>query len=285
MIQKKILLYSFLALTSIGLLSCNQAKEQPVDSNSSNDSIVNLHVFEDDFENKLQKFWNTNEFADTTRYSIVQDPLNPENKVLRIALELEDRVAKGYRSEIKVKTSLDSFGYKNKLSFKFLLPDSFYAKEEKNGRIVIQQWHNRPYPGLDWRTSIKVRPPEALYFEHTEDGDWSLILQSGLFVGKIDEVRLGKVDTIPPNVWHKFDLESYWSLYPDGYFKASFNDECFVYEEGEQCKIDGKNMYHTNPSYFKMGLYRSGSQTNNRIIYFDDFNMSTGRVHYFPPKN
>ncbi len=60
------------------------------------------------------------------------------------------------------------------------------------------------------------------------------------------------------------------------------NDNCFVYDEIENCKLNGRNMYHTNPSYLKMGLYRSGSQTNDREIYFDDFNMSTGRVHYFP---
>jgi hypothetical protein len=57
-------------------------------------------------------------------------------------------------------------GYKNKLSIKFLLPESFYAKEEKSGRTVIQQWHNQAYPGLDRKSTIKVKPPQALYFEH-----------------------------------------------------------------------------------------------------------------------
>jgi len=282
MIRKSLILLSPFVIVLAGLLCCGQTKTSSIDPVNTKNTIKNLKTFKDDFDSGLKDFWMTNEFTDSTRYSIVRDPLNPENKVLKIQLKLTDRIANGWRSEIKIKTAIDSMGYKNKLSFKFLLPESFYAKEEKKGRIVIQQWHNRPYPGLDWRSTIKVRPPQALYFEHDEKGNWILILQTGLFVGNIDEVRLGKIDSISPNVWHKFELESFWSLYSDGYFTASLDDNCFIYDGVENCKLDGRNMYHTNPSYMKMGLYRSGSQTNDREIFFDDFEMTTGRIHYFP---
>lgn len=200
MIRKSLILLSAFVIILAGFLCCGQTSMHSIDSSKPRNTIKNLKIFSDDFEGALKDFWMTNEFTDTTRYGIVRDPLDPENKVLKIQLKLTDRIANGWRSEIKIKTALDSMGYKNKLSFKFLLPESFYAKEKKSGRIVIQQWHNRPYPGLDWRSTIKVRPPQALYFEHDENGDWRLILQTGLFVGNIDEVRLGKIDSISPNV-------------------------------------------------------------------------------------
>lgn len=284
MIRGTLFLPIILAFLLIGFLNCSQAKKPSAPSIKTKESLAKARVFNDDFEKDLQDFWNTNEFVDSSRYGIVQDPLSPNNKVLRIVLKPKDRIAKGPRSEIKVKKSIDSFGYRNNVSFKFMLPESFYAKEEKKGGIAIQQWHNRPYPGFDWKTSPKVRPPEALYFKHNEKGEWTLFLQTGLSVGNIHELRLGKIDSVSPNTWHTFNLESFWSMYSDGYFKASLDNQCFVYEEGEQCKVNGRNVYHTSPSYFKMGLYSSGSQENDRVIYFDDFEMTAQRIHYFPRK-
>lgn len=206
--------------------------------------------------------------------------------MLRIDLKVGDIMAGAGRSEIKIKKKIDSFGYKNSLSFKFLIPESFYAKEKKFGRIVIQQWHNRTYPGFYWDTDKnKAGPPEGLYFEHNEKDEWRLVFKTRIKVGDINEVPLGEFKSIQPNVWHEFKLTTFWSLYNDGYFIASIDDKCFEYKGSPKCKIEGRNMYHVNPSYFKMGLYWSGSQVNDRHIYFDDFKMTTGRVDYFSEIN
>lgn len=278
---------AFLIL-SCGLLSCMSKEEKDQKLTITQDVRSDERVYEDDFSGELKDFWQDNQFTDPSRYSMVEDPLDSENKVLRIDLKLEDRIAGGWRSEMKVKPQ-DSFGYKNDFSFKFYLPESFYAKEEKLGIIVIQQWHDDPYPGFTWKTNKnKAGPPEGLMFEHKENGDWSLVLKTGLRTGDMIETRLGVIDTVAPGQWHEFKLETYWSLYEDGYFRGSLNGQCFTYkdqDDEEVCQIDGKNMYHIRPNYYKMGLYRSGSQVNDRYIYFDDFKMTTRRIGYFAEPN
>lgn len=275
---------TILALSAT-LLSCNSNEDKTIKFQEATPALSSLQVFEDDFENaQLADFWVTNQFSDPSRYALVDDPLNPDNKVLRIDLKIEDRVAGGWRSEMKVKPN-DSFGYKNQFSFKFFLPDNFYAKENEKGIIVIQQWHDDPYPGFTWKTNKnKAGPPQGLLFQHDENNDWSLVLKTGLRSGNMIETRMGTIDTVATGMWHEFELETFWSLYEDGYFKGRLNGQCFTYndnDKGENCVIPGKNMYHIKPNYYKMGLYRSGSQLNDRHIYFDDFKMTTGRIGYF----
>ena len=264
-------------------LSCkNNSKEH----NNIEGTAKSLYkrTYNDDFENGIQSFWKAHQFVSKDRYGIVEDPLNPDNKVMRIDLKKGDRIAGGYRGELVIKSN-DSFGYKNKLSFKFLLPKSFYKKEDKKGIIVIQQWHDEPYPGFTWATNKnKLGPPQGLYFEHSENGEWTLVFKSGLKAGKIYEVKLGRYFDLKPDVWHSFSLETFWSLYnKDGYFMAKVNGNCFTYDKEEKCKLYQRNMYHTIPNYYKMGLYQSGSQEHDRHIFYDDFKMTTKRTHYVIP--
>lgn len=274
-----------LVILSVTMTSCLTKEEKDQKLEELTAEVKGVTFYNDDFDgDALKDFWRTNQFTDPSRWGLVEDPLDPDNKVLRIDLKLDDYIAGGWRSEMKVMPK-DSFGYKNNLSFKFFLPDSFYADEVSNGYVVIQQWHDDPYPGFTWKTNKnKAGPPFGLYLEHKKGGDWNLVLKTGLKTGNINEVRLGRIDTVATGQWHEFNLETYWSLYEDGYFKGTLNGNCFSYDdnqEGEVCTILGRNMYHIRPNYFKMGLYRTKSMVNDRHIYFDDFKMSTGRIGYF----
>ena len=88
---------------------------------------------------------------------------------------------------------------------------------------------------------------------------------------------------LEPNKWYTLKTEIFWSIYENGYVKASIDDTCFELEGVSQCKVSATNMYHKIPNYYKMGLYWSKGHTHKRHIYYDDFDMVTRRIGYFPP--
>ncbi len=276
--------YVILLLTLV-VLSCNKNEKKTIEEDKIPTTEGDFkREFQDNFEDSLQPFWFDHQFTDPSRLSLVKDPLD-KNKVLRIDLKVEDYIAGGYRSELVVR-SKDSFGYINNLSVKFLFPKSFFKKEKKNGIIVIQQWHDEPYPGFSWKTNKnKIHPPQGLYVKHDTLGNFNLVFKSGLKGGKMYEIVLAEYEeNLKPNIWYTFSLETFWSLYSkDGYFKPRINGKCFKKKNQDLCKIYGRNMYHTIPNYYKMGIYRSGTQENDRFMFFDDFNMVTKRISYFTP--
>ncbi len=243
-------------------------------------------VYEDSFEgDTIQPFWKTQQISHPDRLQLVSDPLDSKNTVMKIAIEPGDQVAGGYRNEI-VFRSYDSLGYLTNYSYRFMLPESFFEKEEKAGSIVLNQWHDDPYPGFTWATKkIKVRPPFAMYVEHTLEGEYYMKLHSGVKMGNVNEMVISKWPyKLEPNKWYTLQTEIFWSIYEDGYVKATINDTCFQVDGVSKCKVSGTNMYHKIPNYYKMGLYWSKGHTNNRHIYYDDFIMTTERIGYYPPK-
>ncbi|HIB47461.1 MAG TPA: hypothetical protein EYN07_07235 [Flavobacteriaceae bacterium] len=262
-------------------VACGEKKK--VDQPTS--SAKYQKVYKDDFTDTIQSFWRTNQITHPDRLQIVPDPLDPTNDVMKISLEKTDMIAKGYRNEIIVNPK-DSFGYRNNYTYRFMFPESFFKEEEKKGVIVLNQWHDEPYPGFTWTTKkIKVRPPYAMYVEHSPEEGYYMVLHSGIRVGNIDEMKVARwPGKLEPNKWYTLKTEIFWSVYEDGYVKASINDQCFEYEEKEQCIFPATNMYHKRPNYFKWGLYWSYGHEHPRSIYYDDFEMKTERIGYFPPE-
>lgn len=263
--------------------SCTETKEKSKPTSSENYKRVYKDSFEGD---TIQPFWKTNQIVAPSRLQIVKDPSNAKNKVLKISIETGDSVAKGFRNEIVIH-SKDSFGYFNKYSYRFMFPKSFFQKEKKKGIIVLNQWHDEPYPGFSWKNkAIKVKAPFAMYIEHdTSATDYKLVMHSGVRMGSVDEMTVARwKENLQPDVWYNFECEIFWSLYEDGYVKTSLNDVCFEIEGNEMCKFPATNMYHKLPNYFKMGLYWSPTHTQNRHIFYDDFKMTTERIGYYPPK-
>ncbi|WP_432412277.1 heparin lyase I family protein [Rasiella sp. SM2506] len=240
--------------------------------------------FDDNIEDSLNSFWYTHQVAHPDRLQIVKDPDNSENDLLKVSLEPEDKVAKGNRSEIVFKPK-DSFGYRNRYSFKFKFPKSFFKKQTTQGHILLNQWHNVPYPGYNYGDQIvKVRVPFALMVEHQPDGTFKMILHYGLRVNTLnDMVWAVWPGELGPDVWYTFENEIFWSLYNDGYTKPKLNDICFEVKGEQRCNFEGANMYHILPHDYKMGLYWNGKQENNIHIFYDDFKMTAERIGYFPP--
>lgn len=283
--MKKTVLYT-LALLFLGLLGCNEEAPKNLSILTDVTSYGEPEIFKDNFEDGKQSFWRSH-MADEGRSKVVTDPLNPENKVLSITLKLDDYNRGGRRTE-HVVVSKDSFGYLNKHGFKFMLPESFFEKEEKNGWYIINQWHDHPPAGFTWSTKKhNTRPPIALTLVHTPEDGFKLVYNYGLFTGDLDEViSLEWPEKLEPNKWYEFDNEVFWSLYSsDGYSLPKLNGVPFVKEDDlkkglEKQRVYKRNMYNTRCNYFKFGLYRSGGQTHDRHIYLDDFYMETVRVAY-----
>lgn len=266
--------------------SCEQKTPKTMTRILVTETFGTPEIFEDDFENGREDFWKSH-MADNSRSKVVEDPLNPENRVLNITLTLEDYDRGGHRTE-HVVVSKDSFGYLNKHGFKFMLPESFFEKEEKSGWYIINQWHDHPPAGFTWATKKhNTRPPIALTIIHSPEDGFKLVYNYGLYTGALDEVAtLEWPEQLEPNKWYEFDNEVFWSLYSsDGYSLPQLNGKPFVKEDDLKeglvdQRVYRRNMYNTECNYFKFGLYRSGNQTHDRHIYLDDFYMETIRVAY-----
>ncbi len=261
------------------MFSCNQNTKEEIQINKENYK----RVYDDPIEDSLQPFWYTNQIADPKRLEIVEDPDSSENDLFKVFLEPGDKVAKGNRSEIVIKPQ-DSFGYRNNYSFKFKFTKSFFKKQNTHGYILLNQWHNVPYPGYNYRNQVvKVRVPFALMVEHHPDGSFKMVMHYGLRVNTLDEMVWAVwPGELKPDVWYTFENEIFWSLYSDGYSKPKLNNILFEVEGIETSTFVGANMYHVLPHDYKMGLYWNGKQKNNIHIFYDDFKMTTERIAYFP---
>lgn len=280
-IKKRYSKFSLVVL--IGTMICVGCNDSKISVKTTKGYISKVTTYTDDFENDLGDFWSI-QAVDESRYKISKDPLNPKNRVLEIHLENEDFVAGGHRTEF-VLSPKDSFGYKNVYSFKFLLPPSFFKKEDK-GWTMIHQWHDEPPMGYTWKTNKhKTRPPVSLIITNDDEGEKVLNFCAGLVTGnKRDNVVISWPEKLKPNNWYTFSCEIFWSLYDgEGYAipqlnGIDFTDFANLSEFIVSNKIKRANMYNVLPNYFKFGLYHAGNKNNSKTIYFDDFKMETGRI-------
>ena len=269
-------LYFVVVLIVINCVSCKE-----------NQTVENTErfTFIDDFENELQPFWDK-EIADESRYSIVDDPLSPGNKVLKVHLKLEDMVANGRRAEFPLWPS-DSLGFKTNYRFRFMLPEDFFHSDESEGQIIIHQFHDMPDPGFDWSNQHKVtHPPVYLSVKRDDNHVYTMLFRTGLETGGMNEsvIAESKVPLIP-NKWYVFSNEIYWHVYTNkAYAIPKLDDEYMFTEEvngRKSHKIRRRNMYNSIPNYPKIGLYRQGGELHDRTIYFDDFYYETRRAGDF----
>ena len=275
--QYKLTISIFLC-TLVFFLSCKEQKPS-----QGKRKKVSEKIFDDPIQDSLKDFWYTHQVASPDRLKIVNDPDNSNNDLLKVSLQVGDKVAGGSRSEIFIKPK-DSFGYRNNYSFRFKFPKSFFENEEKEGVILLNQWHNVPYPGYNYTNQIvKVRVPFAMMVKHTTDGEFYMLLHYGLKVGILNEMVFAKwPGNLKPDVWYTFENEIFWSLYDDGYAIPKIDGTCFQVEDKDVCTLKGANMYHVRPHDYKMGLYWSAGHMHDRYIYYDEFYMNTQRTSYFP---
>lgn len=239
-------------------------------------------IYKDDFENELQDFWFM-EAVDSTRFEIVQDPLDENNKVLQVNLQLDDYANGGSRAEIKL-TENEPLDVLSKYSFRFLLPESFFQTDEKPGMIIIHQWHDQADPGFNWVTQKKsTHPPVHLFVDRKEGGKYQLVFKTGLETGDMNEtVASVWSEDLVANKWYTFSCEVLWHIYTDTGYALPMLDGKPFYNNSQDLKnphrIYRRNMYNGIGNYFKIGLYKFGNEKHPRTIYFDDFILESEKV-------
>ncbi len=239
---------------------------------SSISTKIIIQQFSDSF-NTISPFFNTSETTDTTRYEIINDPVNIENRTLRFHLLPDDFNAGGKRNEFLLMT-MDTIGYNVQYSFKFLFSPEFFSREKEINWIMIHQWHDRPPSGLSREEyNMDTTPPLHLYIQLLPGDKYYISYAYGLWDKDKDHVVRLKYDyPLEPNRWYSFENTVKWEMDESAYSIPSINGENLVKaEDNDQGKIFGANMYNDVPNYYKMGLYGNNKSNDTVSVYIDDF--------------
>ena len=76
--------------------------------------------------------------------------------------------------------------------------------------------------------------------------------------------------------WHRFNIEAYWSIRKDGYFKISINDQ----EKTDQAHVNVQTLWGSK-AFFKYGIYRSFTcrankpEIHSQIAYYRNVRLGT----------
>lgn len=270
--------FLFLLMLSTLFYSCS-------DENSYDDEDI-VQQFSDSFYT-INPYWNTSETNDSSRYGIVEDPVNKENNVLRFSLLPDDFIQNKKRNEFKIKTK-DTVGYEVEYSFKFLLPSSFFTENKESDWIIIQQWHDQPPRGLMWGDyHMETNPPINLYIHVLPGKKYYLVYAYGLWDKNKKDLRsLTYKNPLKPNTWYSFENNIGWAMDNTGFSIPKINGEKLIPQiEDYKGKIFGPNMYNDVPNYYKMGLYGNYLDKDSISIYFDDFKYKGYKQKWTAPIN
>lgn len=257
--------YALVLIICLGLYSCNN------EGSINRESIIQR--FSDSFYT-INPYWNTLETTDSSRYEIIEDPVNAENNVLVFHLLPDDFIEGGKRNEFALKT-MDSIGYDVHYSFNFLFSPDLFTNEKEQDWIMIHQWHDHPPRGQSWKEyNMQTTPPVHLYVQLLPGDKYYIVYAYGLWdKEKKHVVRLKYEVPLEPNKWYSFDNTIKWEMNESAYSIPIINGEYLVKaEDNAQGKIFGANMYNDVPNYFKMGLYGNYKSKDTVSVYIDDFN-------------
>ena len=233
--------------------------------------------FTDNF-NERSGAWITVQLEDSTRHRIITDPLNPENRCLKLSQHPKDFFAGAKRSEYVFRPDARS-GRVVRYSFKFMFPEEFFKTRKEKDWVIIQQWHDEPPTGTVWAEyQENTKPPMALLIGLKTDGAPTIEFKYGLKSNSYDQdLTVMYPERLRAGEWYTFANEILWSdLEGVGYAKPKLNDVYFVQNDvNSENKVTGQNMYNSVANYYKMGLY--GNKKSQDTIYFflDEFKYET----------
>lgn len=232
-----------------------------------------IQRFSDSFYT-INPYWDTSETTNSSRYGIVNDPVNIENNVLFFHLLPEDFNYGGKRNEFVLKTK-DTIGYTAHYSLNFLFTSKFFTDNKELDWIMIHQWHDMPPKGIKWGDyNMQTNPPIQLYIRVLPGDKYYIVYAYGLKDKNNNKLRhLTYEYPIKPNEWNSFENTIKWAKDESGYSIPIINGEYLINsEENPKGKIIGPNMFNDVPNYFKMGLYGNYKRNDTISVYLDDFN-------------
>lgn len=223
-----------------------------------------FQAFADDFEAGLKDRWRW-EVADPARsVSLVPDPLNPANTVLRMHLAPGDRVFNGVRSEAALYHAAP-FGSETRTAFRFLIPDDYAESEDWQ---LLTQWHDQPHfqAGEVWDFYQPLSPPVSLTYRNG-----LLILTTN---APDNQTRRFGERSLTKGQWHAIEFRVFWHEGSEGWFEVSLDGTPLSRDGSGNPRVFWPTLYNRAGNYFKMGLYRSPSIASENTVYFDDLELS-----------
>ncbi len=231
-----------------------------------------LHRF--DFESGEAGPWTDFKLPTPESLAIVEDPLDPGNRVARFVLHRNDpMVSDGKRAELQI-DGIGEIGTGRDYwyGFRTYLPDDWQFDIEYE---VLAQWKGKrdkslgeqsKSPALALRTRKKV-----LYITNR----WDDRIVTPENHSPNETIWQGSRDV---GVWAKWVVHARWSFRDDGLLEIWKDGRQIVEKHGPNTYNDRRGMY------FKVGIYKAPwghpdrpSHVDRRVVYHDDVWIGVGK--------
>ncbi len=238
----------------------------------SNESVFISEDFEqvedDNPENTIFKRW---EGGHNGSYHIVTDLVRSGSKAFRVDITPNETTQGGADRPVKNRVEFGiSPGHLECTEvwygWAFMIPENFTdLSENRTGFNVIAQWHDQ---SGDPDNRSTLNPPISVVYG-SKDGLTGIGIKYGL--NDVNRHFMAE-EVIEKGVWYDLIFHIGWSQDWDGFSE--------VWMDGEMVTngtVEGPNMHHWRPHYWKAGLYRGevgqdATMTNNSIFY-DEFSI------------
>ncbi len=203
-------------------------------------------------------------FSYTHSARIISDPIDPDNKVLRMEIRQGDtyRTYTGDRHRAEVyETYKAVFNQPIHYSFRVYVPEEWQFADV---RSLIAQWHATPDKHLGEisrspNLGIELHNNRFLIRGQTSNEVVNTHNKQGMHRYKYYES-----EPIKRNHWYKFDIFANWSHEDNGALIILIDDQEIVNFSG------ATSYYDCVGPYFKMGVYRDDTP-ETFVIYLDDY--------------
>jgi len=225
-------------------------------------------VEENDPQNTIFKRW---EGGHNDSYHIVNDTAAYGENALRIDITPNETTQGGEDRPVKNRVEfgispLHAECHEVWYGWAFMIPEDFIDKPENGtGFNVIAQWHDQ---SGDPDNRSTLNPPISVLYG-TQNGVSGIGIKYGL--NDINRHFMAEVP-IEKGVWHELIFHIGWSQDWDGFTVAWLDGEMIT-----NGTVEGPNMHHWRPHYWKAGLYRGevgqDSALTNNSIFYDEFRI------------
>lgn len=193
---------------------------------------------------------------------VVKNPLDEDQKVVKVTLRAGDIVNSGTRAELS-RDNHDPYMSEVYYSWRFMF-DADY--QESESWQVIGQWHDQPdwKSGETWKKWSGHGKSPPLKIEYNDGFLWIVATHRNeeKYPYYKKKIKFGE--------WIHLVFHFKWSLDENGFVEAWLNGENFTPFNGKDHKMYTPTLSNKAGNYLKIGLYRDAISSTTGVVYFDD---------------